>query len=91
MCVCVYENTAACHCLYCIVLQMNATLVSRRACNQMAIGSDRSLYLSEGQAVFVLVFVFDLEVVESFALRRRLGQRPDALDVTGWKESVAAV
>lgn len=48
-------------------------------------------YLGEGEAVFVLVFVLDLEVVESFALRWRLGQGLDALDVAGREETMTTV
>lgn len=54
--------------------------------------ADRALlYLSESQAVLVLVFVLDLKVVEGLALRGRLGQGLDALDVAGREEAVAAV
>lgn len=48
-------------------------------------------YLSEGEAVFVLLFVLHLEVVERFPLRWRLRQRPDALHVARRQEAVAAV
>lgn len=48
-------------------------------------------YLAEGQTVFILVLVFDLKVVQRFALRWRLTQRTQQLDVTRWQEAVAAV
>lgn len=48
-------------------------------------------YLAEGQAVFILVLVFDLKVVQRFALRWRLTQRTQQLDVTCRQETVAAV
>lgn len=48
-------------------------------------------YLAEGQAVFILVLVFDLKVVQRFALRWRLTQRTKQLDVTRWQETVATV
>lgn len=41
----------------------------------------RVCYLAEGQAVFILVLVFDLKVVQCFALRWRLTQRTQQLDV----------
>lgn len=48
-------------------------------------------YLAEGQAVFVLVFVFDLKVIQCFALRWSLTQGSQQLDVTCWQETVAPV
>lgn len=48
-------------------------------------------YLSEGQAVFVLIFIFNLKVIESFSLRRRLRQRSDALNVTGRQETMTSI
>lgn len=48
-------------------------------------------YLAEGQAIFILVLVFDLKVVQRFALRWRLTQRTQQLDVTRRQETVAAV
>lgn len=48
-------------------------------------------YLSEAEAVLVLLLVLHLEVVERFPLRWRLGQRPDALHVACRQEAVAAV
>lgn len=49
------------------------------------------VYLCKGEAVFVLLFVLHLEVVERFPLRWRLRQRPDALHVAGRQEPVAAI
>lgn len=57
----------------------------RRVCAQ------RVCYLAEGQTVFVLVFVFDLKVVQCFALRRGLAQRTQQLDVTRRQETMATV
>lgn len=48
-------------------------------------------YLAEGQTVLILVLVFDLKVVQRFALRRRLAERTQQLDVAGGQEAVAAV
>lgn len=48
-------------------------------------------YLGEGQTVLVLVLILDLEVIQSFALGRRLGQGLDALDVAGREKAMAAV
>lgn len=48
-------------------------------------------YLAEGQAVFILVLVFDLKVIQRFALRWRLTQRTQQLDVTRRQETVAPV
>lgn len=48
-------------------------------------------YLAEGQTVFILVFIFDLKVVQCFALGGSLAQRTQQLDVTGRQETVAAV
>lgn len=48
-------------------------------------------YLAKGQTILILVLVFDLKVVQRFALRRRLAQRTQQLDVTGGQEAVAAV
>lgn len=48
-------------------------------------------YLAEGQTILILVLVFDLKVVQRFALRRRLAQRTQQLDVAGGQEAVAAV
>lgn len=48
-------------------------------------------YLAKGQAVFVLVLVFDLKVVQCFALRWRLTQRAQQLNVTRRQETVATV
>ena len=42
--------------------------------------------LGEGQTVLVSFFVFQLKVVESFALRGRLRQRLDDLDKVGGKK-----
>lgn len=48
-------------------------------------------YLAEGQAVFILVLVFDLKVVQCFALRWCLTQRTQQLDVACRQETVAPV
>lgn len=48
-------------------------------------------YLAKGQTILILVLVFDLKVVQRFALRRRLAQRTQQLDVAGGQEAVAAV
>lgn len=48
----------------------------------------RVSHLSEGQAVLVCLLVFELKVVQSFALRRRLRQRLDDLDKVGGEEAV---
>lgn len=48
----------------------------------------RRSHLTEGQAVLVGLFVFQLEVVQSFALRRRLRQRLDDLDEVSGEEAV---
>lgn len=48
-------------------------------------------YLAEGQAVFILVLVFDLKVIQRFALRWCLTQRTQQLDVTRRQETVATV
>lgn len=48
-------------------------------------------YLAEGQAVFILVFVFDLKVVQSFALRWSLTQGTQQLDVASWQEAMATI
>lgn len=48
-------------------------------------------YLAEGQTVFVLVFIFDLEVVQRFALRWSLAQRTQQLDVTRGQETMTTV
>lgn len=45
-------------------------------------------HLREGQAVLVGLFVFQLKVIQSFALRRRLRQRLDDLDKVGREEAV---
>lgn len=51
----------------------------------------RVCHLAECEAVFILVFVFDLKVVQRLALGRSLAQRPQQLDVTGGQEPVATV
>lgn len=48
----------------------------------------RRSHLTEGQAVLVGLLVFQLEVVQSFALRRRLRQRLDNLDEVSGEEAV---
>lgn len=48
----------------------------------------RVSHLSEGQAVLVCFLVFELKVVQSFALRRRLRQRLDDLDKVSGEEAV---
>ena len=48
-------------------------------------------YLAEGQTVFILVLIFNLKVVQCFALWRRLAQWAQQLDVTRWQETVATV
>lgn len=48
-------------------------------------------YLAEGQAVFILVFVFDLKVIQRFALGWSLTQGTQQLDVTGRQETMATV
>lgn len=48
-------------------------------------------YLAEGQTVFILVFIFDLKVVQCLALRWSLAQRTQQLDVTCGQESMATV
>lgn len=45
-------------------------------------------HLGEGQAVLVRLLVFELEVVQGFALGRRLWQRLDDLDEVGGEEAV---
>ena len=49
----------------------------------------RLRYLAEGQAVFILVFVFHLKVVQRLALGWRLAQGTQQLDVTRGQETVA--
>lgn len=48
-------------------------------------------YLAEGQTVFILVFIFDLKVVQCFALGWGLAQRTQQLDVTSGQETMATV
>lgn len=48
-------------------------------------------YLAEGQTVFILVFIFDLKVIQRFALGWSLAQGTQQLDVTGRQETMAAV
>lgn len=48
-------------------------------------------YLAEGQTVFILVFIFDLKVVQCFALGWSLAQRTQQLDVTSGQETMATV
>lgn len=48
-------------------------------------------HLAEGQTVLVLVFVFDLEVIQRFALGRSLAQGTQQLDITGRQETMASV
>lgn len=48
----------------------------------------RASHLGEGQAVLVCLLVFELKVVQSFALWRRLRQRLDDLDKVGGEEAV---
>lgn len=48
-------------------------------------------YLAEGQTVFVLVFIFDLKVVQCFALGWSLAQGTQQLDVTSGQETMATV
>lgn len=48
-------------------------------------------YLAEGQAVFILVFIFDLKVIQCFALGWSLAQRTQQLDVTRRQETMATV
>lgn len=48
-------------------------------------------YLAEGQTVFILVFVFDLKVIQRFALGWSLTQGTQQLDVTGRQETMATV
>lgn len=45
-------------------------------------------YLGEGQAVLVCLLVFELKVIESFALRWWLWQRLDDLDKVGGEEAM---
>lgn len=45
-------------------------------------------HLREGQAVLVGLFVFELKVIDSFALRRWLRQRLDDLDKVGGEKSM---
>lgn len=47
-------------------------------------------YLGEGQTVFVSFFVFQLKVIESFALRGWLWQRLDDLDKVGGEKAMDA-
>lgn len=47
-------------------------------------------HLGEGQTVLVCLLVFELKVIQSFALRRRLRQRLDDLDKVGGEEAVKA-
>lgn len=48
-------------------------------------------YLAEGQTVFILVLIFDLKVVQCFALGWSLAQRTQQLDVTRGQETMATV
>lgn len=48
-------------------------------------------YLAEGQTVFILVFIFDLKVVQCFALGWSLAQGTQQLDVAGGQETMATV
>lgn len=48
-------------------------------------------YLAEGQTVFILVFVFDLKVIQRFALGWSLAQGTQQLDVTGRQEAMATI
>lgn len=45
-------------------------------------------HLREGQAVLVCLLVFQLKVIEGFALRWRLWQRLDNLDEVGGEEAM---
>lgn len=45
-------------------------------------------HLREGQTVLVCLLVFQLKVIEGFALRRRLWQRLDDLDKVSGEEAV---
>lgn len=56
-----------------------------------SISSGCVCYLAEGQTVFILVFVFDLKVVECFALGWSLAQGTQKLDVTRRQETMAAI
>lgn len=47
-------------------------------------------HLGERQTVLVRLLVFELKIVQSFALRRRLRQRFDDLDKVGGEETVDA-
>ena len=48
-------------------------------------------YLTEGQTVFILVFVFDFKVVQCFALGWSLAQGTQQLDVTSGQKTMATV
>lgn len=48
-------------------------------------------YLAEGQTVFILVFVFDLKVIQCFALGWSLAQGTQQLDVTSRQETMATI
>lgn len=56
----------------------------------MAVGGGRccDAYLGERQAVLVCLLVFELKVVQSLALRRRLWQRLDDLDKVRGEEAM---
>lgn len=48
-------------------------------------------YLAEGQTVLILVLIFNLKVVQCFALGWRLAQWAQQLDVTRRQETMATV
>lgn len=50
----------------------------------------RACYLGEGETVLVRLLVFELKVVQSLALRRRLWQRLDDLHEVGGEKAVDA-
>lgn len=48
-------------------------------------------YLAEGQTVFVLIFVFDLKIIQRFALWWSLAQGTQQLDVASRQETMATI
>lgn len=48
-------------------------------------------YLAESQAVFILVLVFDLKVIQRFALGWSLAQGTQQLDVTSRQETMTTI
>lgn len=52
---------------------------------------ETKVYLCKCETVLVLILVLDVKVVQRFALRRCLRERPDALHVAGWQESMTTV